>query len=374
MRRTGLDGLRGVGAILVLLLHLHFEAGGLDVFKRFYLAVDLFFILSGFVFSGAYDGKLSLALIGKLAFLRDRLRRLFPAIAVGLILGAFNFEWRGVSNDVLIPAQAFQSVMLPMFWIGTGPAFPLNSPQWSLVYELLANIVYAGTIHSMTRIALVLVVALSALLYLMAIVWTGSADVGSTPGTMIPAIPRVMYGFFAGLLLRRIWHRNVGATPRRFGLAAIAIFPLALVLLGLFRVPVVAGDACIVFLLFPPVIWITASAELAPRSTRIVTEMGDLSYPLYATHVPLLGIAGTVFRPFHLGRMGSISVWSVTTVLIVGIAWLFGRAEKAIRRRMRRVPQPAAAQLPQSSPARGGWRAQRDGGGGRRPVRVGDVR
>ncbi len=80
-----LDGLRGVAALLVVFYHIFegfsFAGGGtlITVINHGYLAVDFFFILSGFVIGYAYDDrwKKNMTLKG---FFKRRLIRLHPMI------------------------------------------------------------------------------------------------------------------------------------------------------------------------------------------------------------------------------------------------------------------------------------------------------
>ena len=77
-----LDGLRGVAALMVIWYHI-FEgyafAGGsiIETFNHGYLAVDFFFILSGFVIGYAYDDRWGRNLTMK-SFFKRRLIRLHP--------------------------------------------------------------------------------------------------------------------------------------------------------------------------------------------------------------------------------------------------------------------------------------------------------
>src|ERR1700710_863959 len=90
-----LDGLRGVAAILVVAFHI-FEAHStshLDqIINHGYLAVDFFFVLSGFVIGYAYDDRWgSLTVKG---FFKRRLVRLQPMVVMGMIIGAVFFYFQ----------------------------------------------------------------------------------------------------------------------------------------------------------------------------------------------------------------------------------------------------------------------------------------
>ncbi|HKU54954.1 MAG TPA: acyltransferase family protein, partial [Rhizomicrobium sp.] len=80
-----LDALRGVGAIAVMAGHAGIVLNAyMPPFM--YLAVDMFFVLSGFVLAHAYDGKFAGGLsVG--AFLKARIARLYPIYLIGLVLG-----------------------------------------------------------------------------------------------------------------------------------------------------------------------------------------------------------------------------------------------------------------------------------------------
>ena len=88
-----LDGLRGVAALLVVWYHIFegFQFAGnkpvIDFINHGYLAVDFFFILSGFVVGYAYDNRWGKTLtLG--GFFRRRLIRLQPMVIMGAVFGS----------------------------------------------------------------------------------------------------------------------------------------------------------------------------------------------------------------------------------------------------------------------------------------------
>jgi len=91
-----LDGLRGVAAIVVVIFHI-FEAhsaGPLyQIVNHGYLAVDFFFLLSGFVISYAYDDRWGKMSVG--SFFKRRLVRLHPLVIMGMVIGAVFFLFPG---------------------------------------------------------------------------------------------------------------------------------------------------------------------------------------------------------------------------------------------------------------------------------------
>ncbi len=153
-----LDGLRGVAALMVVLYHI-FEGfafaeatngagdGIITIFNHGYLAVDFFFMLSGFVISYAYDGRWNKMNIGQ--FFKRRLIRLHPMVIMGAIIGAATFwiggcaawsgERAGFSNIII--ALVLGMLLIPAYpgarydVRGNGEMFSLNGPSWSLFFE-----------------------------------------------------------------------------------------------------------------------------------------------------------------------------------------------------------------------------------------------
>ena len=148
-----LDALRGVAALLVVWYHVFegfaFAGGGaITTLNYGYLAVDFFFMLSGFVIAYAYDPRWRTTLNLKGFFVR-RLVRLHPMVLLSAVIGAVTFsiqggvQWNGtqVSTGALMLA-----LLCTMFFIpavpgsyaevrGNGEMFPLNGPSWSLFFE-----------------------------------------------------------------------------------------------------------------------------------------------------------------------------------------------------------------------------------------------
>ena len=178
-----LDGLRGVAALLVVWYHVHeglsFAQGGTVItgINHGYLAVDFFFILSGFVIGYAYDDRWGKTLtLGN--FFKRRLIRLHPMVVMGTIVGAITFCIQGCVrwDGTQVPVSAVMLALLcGMFFIpavpgmgrdvrGNGEMFPLNGPAWSLFFEYIGNIIYAVLICRLkTKVLAVLTGILGAL-------------------------------------------------------------------------------------------------------------------------------------------------------------------------------------------------------------------
>ncbi|KAA6337625.1 hypothetical protein EZS27_014302 [termite gut metagenome] len=170
-----LDGLRGVAAVIVVAFHIleAHSTNHLDqVINHGYLAVDFFFVLSGFVIGYAYDDRWGKMTIG--GFFKRRLIRLQPMVIVGMIIGALFFYFQDSSVYPAIagtPVWKMLVVMLIGFTLlpvptsmdirGWNEMHPLNGPGWSLFLEYIANILYASIIRKFSKRALAVLVFLA---------------------------------------------------------------------------------------------------------------------------------------------------------------------------------------------------------------------
>ena len=310
-----LDGLRGVAALLVVFYHifegLSFAAGGtlITTINHGYLAVDFFFILSGFVIGYAYDDRWKRNMTLSNFFTR-RLIRLHPMIIMGTIIGAITFciqgsvQWDG---SHVATSAVMLALLAAMFFIpaypgagydvrGNGEMFSLNGPSWSLFFEYIGNILYALFIHRLSNRGLAILVALSGIglawFALFDIVGYGMLGVGWTldGANFWGGMLRMLFPFSLGMLLSR--HFRPIKTRGAFWICSA-------VLLILFCVPYIEGKSpvCLngvyelicIALVFPALVWIAASGKTTDKqSTRICRFLGDISFPLYAIHYPLM--------------------------------------------------------------------------------------
>ncbi|ESY49832.1 MULTISPECIES: acyltransferase [unclassified Mesorhizobium] len=294
-----LDAIRGVAAISVMLYHFSpFLAAG-KVLPSSYLAVDLFFLLSGFVIAHAYDRKIENGM-GFGTFLAIRLIRLYPLYLAGTLLGFFYL----VVKNRLIPAE-----YMPISEIGTmlttgmffiplvsdayHTIFPLNPASWSLFFELIVNIAYVAVFFLLTKRVLSTLIAVSLVLLVVVSIIAGTLDFGMTGSTIISGLPRVCFSFFLGVLLCRSMTRyqsGLGFLRRGWwveGAIALTLIVFAIAPAGGARV---AYDlACVVFV-FPALVVVGTIAPTAPRLSGLYGWLGRISYPIYIIHTPLLMI------------------------------------------------------------------------------------
>lgn len=302
-----LDGLRGVAAITVVCFHLFeaFATSHLDQrINHGYLAVDFFFILSGFVIGYAYDNRWGT--MKTTDFIKRRIIRLHPMVVMGAIIGAIMFYTQGcevwdvskIALSALFIATFFNALLIPATTgteiRGVGEMFPLNGPSWSLFFEYLGNLLYVLFIRKFsTKVLGLLVLATGCGLAAFAILGPlGDICVGfSLTGTEFTGGSlRLLFSFTAGLFLSRIFKPT--KVKGAFWICTLSI-------VALLAVPRIGGAehlwmngvydtmCCVVF--FPLLVYIGASGKSTDRyTTRICKFLGDISYPLYMVHYPFI--------------------------------------------------------------------------------------
>lgn len=269
IRLSGLDALRGVAAIMVALLHVNHSAGDAGLFSAAYLAVDLFFMISGYVLARTFDRRLGFDL-SAVGFFLLRLRRLWPVMAIGALLGLFSFA-RETSWSPAIWMTVLALGFIPQAIRPGLPAFPANPPTWSILVELAANALHALILVRLSNRSLAsIAVACLALLMLL------SSDVnkGILADELGLAMLRIGFSYTVGMLLWRV----AGDRPRLSPALALAAFP-ALVMIGSYF----AGWYDFVFVaVVCPLILLGCLGE-----SRLGPYLGPLSFPLYAVHYPV---------------------------------------------------------------------------------------
>lgn len=316
-----LDGLRGVAAILVLIYHI-FEgfafaestngegSGLITTLNHGHIAVDFFFILSGFVISYAYDdrwGKMSLG-----GFFKRRLIRLHPMLIMGAVVGVISFLLTGCqqwSGDVTPISWVMIALLLTIFMVpalpglpyevrGNGEMFPLNGPMWSLSFEYIGNIFYALVIRRLSTKLLAVLTAILGVLH--AWIFVGdlsgydSVGIGWTIDTINfwGGLVRMLFPFTMGMLLARTFK------PRE---VKGAFWICSTMLIAVFAVPYIAKSGAIslnslyevvcITVIFPFIVWLGACGKGGDNYTgRINNFLGELSYPMYIVHYPIMYI------------------------------------------------------------------------------------
>ena len=304
-----LDGLRGVAAVMVVIFHTCEANNGGSRFRQIinhgYLAVDFFFLLSGFVVAYAYDDRWKS--MSQWDFYKRRLIRLQPMVVMGSLIGAALFYLQKGPPFPLISATPVWKViaamligctllpLLPSMDIrGWQEMHPLDGPAWSLFFEYIANILYAAGVRKLSNKALGVLVFLAGCFLLQYAVFGPRGDMigGWAMDTTQQHIgfARLLYPFFAGVLLMRLGKR----IHSRY-----AFILCSLLLVVIFSLPRFGGprhlwvnglyEGFCIIALFPLIVAMGAGENVTTGlPLRVCKFLGGVSYPLYITHYPLI--------------------------------------------------------------------------------------
>lgn len=314
-----LDGLRGVAALSVLLLHTA-AIFGLPQPLHAGLAVDFFFALSGFVIAHAYDDRIKAGMSFG-AFMRLRAVRLYPMILASVLLGVVAL-WPKISLLHLAGAL----FLLPSGLLTDTLAFPLNFALWSLFFEIVVSGLYGAFGARIGWRMLALICAASVLLLAAATIAGGKISNFGVKEPLHFAMggPRALYPFCLGVLMYRLkapdFAPRVPAWTLMLGVAVLLLAPIGEA--GLY-------DAVVAILVLP--IIVALGARATSRADAAYRVLGDISYPLYAIHVPTLILVARVFDgdKWVGGLVGSS--------LAVIVAWgLLKVYDEPVRRRLSR--------------------------------------
>ena len=314
-RHTTLDGLRGSAALAVMFFHA--DAISPVRMPGGYLAVDLFFVLSGFVIAAAYLD--DFAKLGPTGFLRRRFARLYPTYAVGIVAAIGGAAIIALSRGETLGIGPIVTALLILPWPVAGYLFPIYPPAWSLFFEWVANLGMAFTARWFGRVFAGLILIVSGGIVLGIAFHDRQISQGVTWQGFGGGLARAVFSFTLGIALQR-FHAARPANPRttRWALA----LPVALfVLLGLDPADRLWLDLVCVFAIFPAMIWLGARLEMPnPWAMKLV---GDASYPLYCLHgtVILLALAAARREPALASALG-IAAPIIAFVAALGFARL----------------------------------------------------
>jgi len=337
-----LDGLRGVGALFVV-LH-HFAADfSFATAVRGYLAVDLFFCLSGFVLTRGYAGKLANGMAFE-QWMGVRLRRLYPLFFLSIVIG-FAGAMFGLPGSELSPvgrlmALDFNLLMLPAP-TAMRAMFPLNFVAWSLLIEMLLSVQFYWTSKLRDRdIWCLLLIGLAGLFTLRVVV--GYVSGGYSWHDLPMGLVRGLFSFSAGMLIAR-------KTDGRHIVSHLAWAPLAASALIFAANPPhgAAYDLAMIILGFPMIV--LASVHLEPLSPRPFKLAGDLSYPCYALHWTTFFAVVTIFGLSPEHSASPLLGAAVLAAFLYACHWLNVHYDTPLRRQ---AIGPIRSRNPKAKPER----------------------
>ena len=343
--------MRGIAAIAVMFSHYLVR----EDFKFLHstgIAVDFFFVLSGFVISHSYAAKLDNGMTGADYAVR-RIARLFPMMALGLLVGGFAL-WRmsllGITD--LPVRQVVVSVLQNLLFIPSlrgglpqdvvfsrqGLIFPADDPLWSIFFELVASLSFLWLLLVGTSALVKTGLACLALIFALAI---GNTLLGHTPyvqstmgfntDSFIGGFPRVFYGFICGMVIFRVKDAELPLIVqgyRRFFPANPALLYTILTIALLFPLAFKGLYYFAAITLIGPVLVLQGSlAECRGRFMIAGSEfLGWLSYPLYCVHMPVFMAMLVAQARYHVFANDTVDVEVASVAITLAFACAAGFA------------------------------------------------
>ena len=345
------DALRGLAAVMVMLFHLT-NIEHRPIVPGGYLAVDFFFLLSGFVLWNAYGERLRAGLSAT-DFVALRLKRLYPLFAIGLMLGivrALGAIHLADPRAPTLPAllvEAFASALLLPTAIDAQSVFPLDNPGWSLSLEVFVNIAFCAWIVKVSSPRLAQISVAAAIVLVVVARHYGSLDTGWRIESYAGGVARCAFSFTLGVVMaRRDMVIRLGSRARRWLPALLVVAFGALLAVDIGHTLRLRFDIVCVLCVFPLILALAAGTAMDGLPARVASAMGAISYPLYATHYPLILPLIVVFARLHVG--GTIEIVAIAALCIAaaGAAIPVDRTIRTmLSRRRRHRPGPRLLSL-----------------------------
>lgn len=350
-----LTGIRGIAAWGVVLYHIRLSLTALLppeviwILAKGYLAVDLFFILSGFVIWHNYAAKIADGgWTGTRQFLWRRFARVWPLhFAILAVFFGFAVLLMVTGRD----ASGYPLAELPLHLLlvqnwGLTPDLSWNHPAWSIstefaAYLLFPLLVIAGQWDRVSDWALAALAAALALGLHLLFAANGHPRLGDDiPGM---GLWRCLIGFAMGGVMCQLWQRW-GNRPRGGVLAGLTCAMTALAGLGL-GLPETA---------WAPATFFTGLLALALGRGRVVrllggktlTYLGEISYSTYLAHFLLFIVFKLAFVDESL-QLGWAGLAGFLALVLAASVALYHGLEKPAQRWLNAHP-PRWAQRPTS--------------------------
>ena len=354
-RLDALTGLRGVAAWLVVLYHVRLSLADIvpgavvTALGKGYLAVDVFFVLSGFVIWLNYADSVASGGLGATGrYLWRRFARVWPLHAV--ILAAFvalAVVLRATGRD----ASAYPFAELPLHLLmiqnwGFTETLTWNNPAWSISTEFAAYLLFpllALTAARLPRVSPLALLGIAAVL--CAAVWTLFAANGHTIlGAEIPRLGlwRCLAEFALGCVACALWRRGAGSASGWAGCA-----------LGWLAGGFVLGwpeTAIVPLTVFAAILALALAGGRIARwlGRGVALWLGEISYSTYLSHVLLF----TLFKLAFVGadlQIGWLGLAAYLALVLATSAALYRWVERPAQRAFNRLVPAPPAPLPQAS-------------------------
>ncbi len=330
MRYVTLDLMRGLAALAVLVFHMNYMLGTeTHVIAKGYLAVDFFFILSGFVIAANYHVSVRPTLEWR-DFVSARIARLWPLFILSTLVGFVAVTMKATRDFGYLDAPdvylslALNAAMLPSFIqnYGVDRLFYFNAASWSIFFEITVNLLFLGILRHLRLSTLCALSCIFAVLLCLAAHTHGSLDGGLTAATFHMGTLRVSFGFTMGMVLYLTHRRLNWKISGPFVASAVIALSASFLFTGSWL-----ADCLFVIAIYPLLVLLGASGRLGGVLERTGSWLGDISYSVYLLQTPAMLFASWICKLLIGRKIAEFAPWSglVFVIALLGASYLCWR-------------------------------------------------
>ncbi|WP_262965703.1 acyltransferase family protein [Methylobacter psychrophilus] len=325
----GIQSLRAIAAIFVLLMHLTFieqkyGAGKSimpEVFHYGSIGVDIFFVISGFIMAMITKNLFGTSCEYK--FLYKRCIRIFPIYWFYslLVLGVFLFK-----PEIVNSTQGNQVNIIKSLLLLPDKNLPLLMVGWSLIYEIYFYFIVTLALRTVkdTRYPLFLIIWAFAVV-LISWVFSEFSLTKESPWFNVMTSPLCLE-FISGSFIALFYHRvkpSYGVIFLGTGTLVILTTPVYMVSIS---VPYIPGGWANTAIFGTGAFLLVLGTVVCEQKLKLVlpkwlTKIGDASYSLYLSHILILSALGRAWLLLPFGHSGGGHIVALALIFFLAILW-----------------------------------------------------
>lgn len=322
-----LDTLRGIAALAICLYHAHTIFGLNVLIPHAYLAVDLFFILSGFILVQRYAPEIASNSrnISLSDFAIVRLARLYPLYLLVSIIGALYFAawlflngqlFANLKNYILAIINAIIAIpYLAKPFDDVGAIFPFATQAWSIFWEIIVSLAFYFHIKYKNNYAFL--ISIIGFCILMVQTYSNNIiDGGWQAQNFFIGGLRAFTGFFMGVFTAEIYAQIQNYKNKTkhniFEFFTFVFLTLTLAYCVFGKNSHFTTEACLIFVGFPTIVIGAAGSRSPILNNKIGDFLGKISFSIYLLHGIMAAVFITILNKTSIIKPG----------LLTGMIWL----------------------------------------------------
>lgn len=312
-----------------------------------YLAVDLFFLISGVVLANSYEKRLIRKQIAPVGFFLQRIIRLYPLYLLSLPIGLVSYV---IQNGVDYATLAGLLLKAILFIPSTSmeSLFPLNGLSWSLFFELWVGVLFSVLLVRLSLRTLLAVSLGTAAITIYGAFMEGNLDIGHQPNYFMFGFSRVLLSFSLGICLYRLYDIQKPNSAKNGNIVGLVLCSCLIAITGMpasvfFDLPYFDFLICLV--VFPAIVWLAMRTRQDGLVELVFLWLGRLSYPIYILQAPIFSLLHAL-RKRGIDLPASLPAGMIVVVAIfIAAAFVTVLFDEPVRRKLKTMvaPNPTSA-------------------------------